>query len=136
MRLLLTTFFLVEFGMAVWSYYDDSALVDIDALASSSWYIFLRLHSLLRIPIKGSPLQHASATRQGTSGKRKLFAPASSNPFLGEMVQVGQLPCCGHPTTSRKESTKNLVAEIKQSRRLPPNLAASVHGKANEGSNI
>ena len=52
---MLTIFCLIEFGLAAWSYFDDTAILDTDCLASSSWYLFLKLHALLHIPLKGNP---------------------------------------------------------------------------------
>ena len=47
-RLFLTTFFRVCFGMAVWNYFDDSAVVERKVGANLVWYILLKIHAMLR----------------------------------------------------------------------------------------
>ena len=126
-RLMLTIFFLVEFVIPVWSYFDDSAIVDRSDLAASSWFIFLRLHALLRIPIKDSPYTHPGGyVRKDDS---KLRPPAASNTYLGELVVVGRLPCRAAPTPSRIQSGNQMVQQLLAERRLFPGAAASIFGK-------
>ena len=125
-RNMITVFHLVECALGVWSYFDDSAILDTHTLAESSWFIFLRTHALLIVPIKGNPL---SADRTAAPMK-KLFPPAASNPFLGEQAYVETLPCTVEPTESRRKSTSALIGGIRATRRLHPGEAASVFGKA------
>lgn len=124
-RLFITVFCRVVFAIAAWSYYDDTALVDIKDLAHSSWYIFLKLHALLRIPIKGNPLDPASKPLAG----QKFFPPAGKNKFLGEMVSIAAFPCQVAPTPDRLAKGKALLAHMRAERSLPSGDASSVFGK-------
>ena len=71
-RTCLTVFFRVEFGLAIWSYYDDCPIVEPAAGAGFAWFVFVKMHALLRIPLKGNPLQQPAAVPQD----RKYQPPA------------------------------------------------------------
>ena len=51
-RVFLTTFFRVVFGIPVWSCYDDSAIVEPSRLAHSAWFIFLKMRAIHWLPIQ------------------------------------------------------------------------------------
>ena len=122
-RLFLTTFFRVCFGMAVWNYFDDSAIVERKVGANFVWYIFLKIHARLGIPLKGNPLAGNS------DAGRKFFPPADRNPYLGEDVYVASLPCCIAPTAARVDKANTLLDACISSRRLAQSLVPSVFGK-------
>ena len=124
-RLLLTYFFRVEFCMAVWSYFDDSALVEKRIHAQFAWNVFLRIHDLLSVPIKGNPLSRDAALRDAG----KYFPPATANRFLGEWIMVGSLPCAAAPTNARRVSGDALIAGHLASGKMTPAEAASAFGK-------
>ena len=107
--------FRVEYAMAVWSYYDDSAIVEPKRSAFYTWYIFLQTHQLLRIPIKGNPL---SSKSEGQCNK--FFPPAECNKFLGEMTHIGSLPCTAGPTESRRQTGREMIDAILATMELPP----------------
>ena len=122
-RVFLTTFFRVEFAMAVWSYFDDSAIVEPRAQAPLVWNIFLAVHSLLRIPLKGDPSNPASVALAGS----KFQPPSAKATFLGELCSVSSLPCSVSPTSTRKKNGKALIDEALATDHIPD--PASVFGK-------
>jgi len=124
LRTFITSFCRVEFAIAAWSYFDDTAVVDRRMTMFNAWYVFLQLHFLLVVPIKGNPLVHSE---QGP--ERKYLPPAPSNRFLGEKVYVNSLPCTVAPTPSRKESGKELLAQALARDELLQSLASSVFSK-------
>ena len=63
----------VVFAMTVWSYFDDSAIVERRCSAQSAWFMFLKVHSMLRIPLKGNPLCPVVG-----ASTHKFFPPAES----------------------------------------------------------
>ena len=79
-RLVITVFLLYEFFIPVWSYFDDSALVARASLSDIMWYIFLKIHALLKIPIKGNPLA-------GNSDAGNKFFPPNGYSFF--LVKLG-----------------------------------------------
>ena len=93
-RTFLTVFFQVEFALAIWSFYDDSGIVEPRSRAQLAWHVFVRMHRLLKIPRKGNPGDPRSAPLAG----KKFFPPAPENRFLGEQVEVHKLPCSVRPT--------------------------------------
>ena len=122
-RTFLTMFFRVEYAMAVWSYYDDSAIVEPRRSAYYTWYIFLRTHEQLQIPIKGNPLSLRSV-----ADSTKFFPPAGDNKFLGEMTHIGSLPCSAGPTQSRQQAGRAMIDVIIVTMELPSGDASSVFG--------
>ena len=123
-RTFLTVFFRVEFAIAVWSYFDDSAIVERKATMDFAWYAFLKVHTWLGIPIKGNPLVAA-----GASLGSKIFPPAASNKFLGEQLHVGSLPCSVAPTAARKHNGKQMIDEILGRNELAQSMVSSVFSK-------
>ena len=125
-RVMISIFFLVEFALPVWPYYDDSAIMDIAELATASWWIFLKFHALLNIPVKGNPLSLSGGTPRG--GERIFQPPAPQNIYLGERVRVGAMPCGAGPTDLRIKSIVALVDTIEANGVFPPSEASSVFG--------
>ena len=123
-RRMITHFMLAEFAIPTWAYYDDSALVDVAAHAHNAWFIFLKVHALLCIPIKGNPLVASSS-----SAPRKFFPPAGSNPYLGEAVTVSTLPCSAAPTPSRLASAAELIDTVRKCNKLSYGDASSLFSK-------
>ena len=124
-RTFLTVFFRVEFALAMWSFYDDSGFAEPRVRAQLAWHIFIRVHALLKIPLKGDPGDLRSAPLAG----KKFFPPAPDSRFLGEQLKVDRLPCNVRPTASRKESGLALIDKILSTGRLHPGDASSVFGK-------
>ena len=124
-RTFLTVFFRVEFALAAWSFFDDTAIVDVRSRAGFAWHLFLKMHALLRIPLKGNPLDPASKDLAG----KKFLPPSTNNRFLGEMVSIGRLPCSISPTAQRQESGLFLINEVKRSGRFRQGDAASLFQK-------
>ena len=93
--------------------------------AGIAWHLFLKMHALLRIPLKGNPLDPASKDLAG----KKFLPPSTNNRFLGEMVSIGRLPCSISPTARRQESGLFLINEVKRSGRFHQGDAASLFQK-------
>ena len=124
-RTCLTIFFRSEFGMAVWSYYDDSPIVEPASNANFAWYVFIKMHSMLCIPLKGNPLGQAAAPQPD----RKYLPPARTNKFLGLNVSVASLPCSVASTEARVANCHFLIDGILAAGRLSSAEAASTLGK-------
>lgn len=124
-RSMISFFMMLEFLIATWAYYDDTCMVEPRHSAFNGWFTFLQVHKWLGIPIKGNPLQVEGRARDTS----KFFSPSGSNPFLGEQVQTGSLPCSAGPTKTRMQNIRELIAGVFADDALPPGRASSVFGK-------
>jgi hypothetical protein len=125
-RRLITHFFLVEFAIACWAYYDDTAMVEPAATAHNAWFVFLKVHQLLSIPIKGNPLSHQGGP---PVDEEKYRPPRGSNIFLGELLKVHSLPCSAETTQKRKAASRTLIGEVRARGFLHDSMASSLMGK-------
>lgn len=124
-RFLVTAFLVYEFFIPVWSFYDDSALALPDDVADLLWFVFLKVHVLLQIPIKGNPLD----SRCASDDTDKLRIPRAANKFLGEIINISRLPISISPTPERVRNCKMLLSHILASGRLSPAVASMLAGK-------
>ena len=124
-RTCIAMFLRVQFGLAIWSYYDDSPIVGRATLADFAWFIFAKLHDLLRIPFKGDPIRGDRKSREDQT----YLPPSARNRFLGQQVAVGCLPCTVSPTGAWKASSLELMDEILSSGCFSLTDTASVFGK-------
>ena len=125
-RRLITHSILVEFATASWSYYNDTSMVEPAATAYNACFIFLKLHQLLSIPIKGNPL---TAIGKGPSSEDRYRPPQGSNVLLGELAKVESLPCSAQPTQSRKVKSVALFNAVRAKGHLHESMASSLMGK-------
>ena len=125
-RRLIAHFILVEFAIAGWSYYDDTSMVEPAATAYNAWFIFLKVHQLLSIPIKGNPL---TAIGKGSCSEDKYQHPQGSNVFLGELAKVETLPCSAQPTQRRKVKSVALINAVRAKGHSHESMASPLMGK-------
>ena len=92
------------------------------------WFVFLRVHAALGVPIKGSPCCPAPAPGSLQS-RSKIYPPQPSQRFLGEIAAVGSLPIHARPTKARLQNSRSLLLHIRSSQRLLPGLASTAVGK-------
>jgi hypothetical protein len=123
-RTALTVFFISEFFIPVWSYFDDSMLVFTQELASTMWHAFLKIHAVLGVPIQGNPLD-----RRTSSDPEKLRSPKASNIALGEQLSVGTWPTHAEPTKRRLDKCEQMLRQILKQRQLSPAASGSAAGQ-------
>ena len=123
-RTFLSVFMCFEFFIPVWSYFDDSMMVARKEVSDAMWYAFLRMHKLLRIPIKGNPLDD-----ELKADARKLRPPRRANICLGISLDVNSTPCTSRPTSERVTKSIQLLEQVLRDNFLGSALAASLVGK-------